>query len=67
MKMPKDYTKTEKDLAFVIMNMSFGTLMGVAYQLVAMNKEIDDPEMDRHADTPVGLAQTLYDWAEAQD
>lgn len=61
----KDYTKTDKDLAAVLMNMSFGNLMAVADQLVTMNSE--DPESNRHFDTTLGMAQTLYDWAEAQD
>jgi len=63
--MAEDYTKKRGDLASVLLNMSFGNLMEVATELVKMNT--DDPDINRHPETPLGLAQTLYDWAEAED
>lgn len=56
--------KDKNDLAEVIVAMPFGELMHVARQLVAMNA--DDPEVNRHPETPLGMAETLYDWAQAQ-
>lgn len=49
------------DLARLLTTMSFGGLMEVARQLVDMNKE-----GERDVKTDVGMAATLYDWAEAQ-
>lgn len=48
------------DLARVIKGMSFGDLMEVSRYLVEMNKE-----GERDVKTQVGMASTLYDWAEA--
>ena len=52
------------DLAKVLVSMTFGDLMQVSFELIDMNQ---DRSVDRKANTPVGLAQTLYDWAEAQE
>lgn len=57
--------KSKTDLAEVLMAMPFGELMNVARELVRMNSE--DPEINRHPETALGMAETLYDWAEAQD
>ena len=51
-------------LAKVLVRMTFGDLMQVSFELIDMNQ---DRGVDRKANTPVGLAQTLYDWAEAQE
>jgi hypothetical protein len=56
--------KDKDDLAEILMAMPFGQLMDVASQLVGMN---EDKEFDRNVKTPLGMAQTLYDWAESQD
>lgn len=56
--------KTKEDLAAVLLMLTYGDLMEVARELVGMNK--NDPEINRHPETPAGLAETLHDWAEAQ-
>jgi hypothetical protein len=48
------------DLARVIAGMSYGGLMDVARQLVAMNAEGERDPKTQH-----GMAETLFDWAEA--
>lgn len=53
------------DLAAVILALPFGKLMSVASELVRMNT--DDPDINRHPETPLGMAETLYDWAESQE
>jgi hypothetical protein len=57
--------KDRSDLAEVLRTMTFGDLVEVARELVGMNA--DDPECNRHPETPIGMAQTLYDWAEAEE
>jgi hypothetical protein len=56
-------TPTRKDLAKMLAAMPYGVLAQVAKELVEMNQ---DPEYDRHPGSPCGMAQTLYDWGEAQ-
>lgn len=58
-----DFLKDDGDLASVLMAMPFGKLMAVAKALVEMN---EDKEFDRNVKTPLGMAETLYDWAESQ-
>ena len=53
----------KEDLVNAIVGMPFGKLMEVAYALVQMN---EDKECDRNIKTPLGMAQTLYDWAESE-
>lgn len=48
------------DMARLLKNMSFGGLMEVARDLVDMNKE-----GERDIKTDLGMASTLYDWADA--
>jgi len=48
------------DLAKVIAGMSYGGLMDVARQFVAMNAEGERDPKTQH-----GMASTLFDWAEA--
>jgi hypothetical protein len=55
--------KDKDDLAEVLVAMPFGRLMQVAHELVSMVAEAD---IDRKIDTPVGMAEMLYDWAESQ-
>ena len=54
---------TRKDLAVMLATMPYGVLADVAKELVEMNQ---DPEFNRHPETQHGLAETLYDWGEAQ-
>lgn len=54
---------TRKDLAKMLAAMPYGVLAQVAQELVEMNQ---DPEYDRNVSTPKGMAETLYDWGEAQ-
>jgi hypothetical protein len=61
--MADDLTKTDKDLANVLLNMSFGKLMSVANELVSMVAEAEPP---RKIDVPTGMAEMLYDWAESK-
>jgi len=51
-------------LAKTIVGLTYGDLMQIALELIDMNQ---DRGVDRKANTPVGLAQTLYDWAESQE
>jgi hypothetical protein len=53
---------TRGDLAKLLATMPYGVLASVAKELVEMNQ---DPECNRHPETPVGMAETLYDWGEA--
>lgn len=55
--------KDRKDMASAIVGMPFGDLMDVARELVEMSA---DPEVERKLDTPLGMAEMLWDWAEAQ-
>ena len=55
-------TPTRKDLAKVLASLPYGVLATVAKELVEMNQ---DPECNRHPETAVGMAETLYDWGEA--
>lgn len=56
-------TPTRIELAKLLATMSFGVLLGVAKELVEMNQ---DAECNRHPETTLGMAETLYDWGEAQ-
>jgi len=56
-------TPTRKDLAKILAALPYGILAEVAKELVEMNQ---DSEFNRHPETPVGMAITLYDWGEAQ-
>jgi hypothetical protein len=51
------------DLARIIVAMSYGGLTRVADSLVKMNAP--DSGMDRDVKTVVGMAETLFDWAES--
>ncbi|WP_130228897.1 hypothetical protein [Bradyrhizobium sp. Leo121] len=53
---------TKKDLAKMLSEMPYGPLLEIAKELVEMNQE---PEFNRHPETPAGMAATLYDWGEA--
>lgn len=55
-------TPTRKDLAKILATLPYGVLAEVAKELVEMNQ---DPEINRHPETVVGMAETLYDWGEA--
>jgi hypothetical protein len=57
-------TPTRKDLAKILSTLPYGVLAQVAKELVEMNQ---DEECNRHPETIVGMAQTLYDWGEAYD
>lgn len=59
----------KSDLAQVLTTMPFGVLMQVAHELVSMVAEANAEEatMVRDLSTPVGMAEMLYDWADAQD
>lgn len=61
--MANNMIKDKSNLAEVLVVMPFGVLMQVAHELVSMVAEADDT---RKIDTPVGMAEMLYDWAEAQ-
>lgn len=54
--------KDANDLASVIVALPFAALMDVAKHLVEMN---EDPDVARDTGTPLGMAETLSDWAEA--
>jgi hypothetical protein len=56
-------TPTRQDLAKILATLPYGVLVQVATELVEMNK---DPDFDRKVDTFHGMAETLYDWGEAQ-
>ena len=58
-----DFTKDRGDLAGVLAAMPFGELMKIATELVAMN---EDKDCDRNIKTPLGMAETLWDWAESE-
>jgi hypothetical protein len=55
-------TPTRKDLAKVLAALPYGVLAAVAKEMVEMNH---DPDCNRHPETVVGMAETLYDWGEA--
>lgn len=55
-------TPTRKDLAKILATLPYGVLAEVAKELVEMNQDAD---CNRHPETTVGMAQTLYDWGEA--
>jgi hypothetical protein len=54
---------TREDLAKMLAAMPYGILVQVATEMVEMNQ---DPEYDRKVSTVKGMAETLYDWGEAQ-
>jgi hypothetical protein len=62
--MMAELTTDKDDLAKVLVSMPFGRLMEIAHELVSM---VADADVDRKIDTPVGMAEMLYDWADAQD
>lgn len=49
------------DLARILVNMSYGGLTKVAAEFVSMNEN-----GERDIKTTVGMAETLFDWAEAK-
>lgn len=53
---------TRKDLAVMLATIPYGVLAQVAKELVEMNQDAD---CNRHPETAVGMAETLYDWSEA--
>lgn len=53
---------TRKDFAQMLASLPYGVLAEVAKELVEMNQ---DPDCNRHPETPAGMAETLYDWGEA--
>lgn len=55
-------TPTRKDLANILATLPYGILAAVAKELVEMNQ---DPDCNRHPETIHGMAETLYDWGEA--
>jgi hypothetical protein len=55
-------TPTRKDLAKILATLPYGVLAQVAKELVEMNQ---DEECNRRPDTIAGMAETLYDWGEA--
>jgi hypothetical protein len=62
--MERDMTApTRQDLAKMLATLPYGVLVQVATELVEMNQ---DPEYDRKVNTVKGMAETLYDWGEAQ-
>ncbi|MGM4906215.1 hypothetical protein AB8B21_05940 [Tardiphaga sp. 866_E4_N2_1] len=62
--MVKVCTITDRnDLATTLAGMPFAELMEVAKALVSMN---EDKEFDRNVKTPLGMAETLTDWADAE-
>jgi hypothetical protein len=63
MEMQMPLVQNKDDLASVITALPFGVLMNVANQLVGMT---EDKDIGRDITTPLGLAECLYDWAEAQ-
>lgn len=56
-------TPTRKDLAKILATMPYGVLVGVAQELHEMNA--DDNVGMRDMTNKYGMAETLYDWAEA--
>jgi hypothetical protein len=58
--MATTWIKTTLELAETITAMRYGDLLDVARQLVEMNAE-----GERDTKTNNGMADTLYDWAEA--
>jgi len=65
--MANNIIRDKDDLSEVIVAMPFGRLMQVAHELVSMVAEanVDTPGI-RNLETPLGMAEMLYDWAEAQ-
>lgn len=57
--MATDWIRNRDELAKTITTMSFGELFAVAGALVEMNEN-----GERDINTPLGMAQTLWDWAE---
>lgn len=55
-------TPTRNDLAKILATLPYGTLAAVAKELVEMNQ---DPDYNRHPETIHGMAETLFDWGEA--
>lgn len=53
---------TRKDLATILATLPYGVLAAIAKEMVEMNQ---DSECNRHPETIVGMAETLYDWGEA--
>lgn len=65
--MASNIIQDKDDLAEVIVAMPFGRLMQVAHELVSMVAEANEETPGiRNLDTPLGMAEMLYDWAEAQ-
>jgi len=64
--------KGRGDLAEVLTAMPFGVLMQVAQELVSMvtdaneDAKLEGSKIARDLGDPTGMAQMLYDWAEAQ-
>lgn len=56
-------TKTPRELAEIIVSMSYGDLLSVADELHDMNA--GDNEGLRDMKSKYGMAGTLFDWAEA--
>lgn len=56
-------TPTRKDLAKILATMPYGVLLEVAQELHEMNA--DDNAGLRDMTSKYGMAETLYDWAEA--
>jgi hypothetical protein len=56
-------TKTPRELAEIIVSMSYGDLLSVATMLHDMNA--DENEGLRDMKSKYGMAETLFDWAEA--
>lgn len=54
---------TIKDLAKILATLPYGALAQVAKELVEMNAE--ESGYNRHPETVHGMAETLYDWGEA--
>lgn len=61
--MATEWIKTQLELAEVIMSMRYGDLLDVADQLRDMNA--GENEGLRDMKSKYGLADTLFDWAEA--
>lgn len=57
------YMRSPKDFAEVIVNMGYGDLLDVADEIRDMNA--GENEGLRDMSTKYGMADTLYDWAEA--
>jgi hypothetical protein len=62
----------EDDLVEAILGMPFGKLMKVGHELVSLvaeansDAEIEGRPIARDLNTPVGMAEMLYDWAESK-